>query len=114
LLQLTGALFSLHWIVVDALDGARTLAPGETLADVDRANAAAPSPWFVRFTLAAAQHLPAALSVPLGQFARFCDRLARPWREELALAEAHPSLILGFSLTTAALLATPVLNLLFR
>jgi uncharacterized protein involved in cysteine biosynthesis len=50
----------------------------------------------------------------LTRFARWCDRLARPWREEIAMVEQHPSLMIGFALATAALLATPVLNLLFR
>ena len=47
-------------------------------------------------------------------FARLCDRLAMPWRGEIALVEAHPSIALGFAMSTATLLAIPVLNLLFR
>jgi uncharacterized protein involved in cysteine biosynthesis len=37
-----------------------------------------------------------------------------PWREEVALVEDHPVLMLGFALSTAAVLAVPVLNLAFR
>jgi uncharacterized protein involved in cysteine biosynthesis len=37
-----------------------------------------------------------------------------PWREEIALVEDHPALVVGFALSTAALLAVPVLNLAFR
>jgi uncharacterized protein involved in cysteine biosynthesis len=36
------------------------------------------------------------------------------WREEMAVAESHPVLVAGFGLTTAALLAAPVVNLFFR
>jgi hypothetical protein len=108
-----GALWALHWIVVDAFDSTRTLAPGQTLADVDALADAAPRPWFVRLLQQAAARLPVVGGV-LRMFARWCDRLARPFREEIALAEAHPSLMVGFALSTAALLATPVLQLLFR
>ena len=50
----------------------------------------------------------------LVRFARWCDKRALPWREEIAIVEEHPSLMVGFALSTAALVATPVLNLLFR
>ena len=61
----------------------------------------------------------AADRVPIGsrlvrRFARMCDRLSLPWREEIALVEDHPVMMLGFALSTAALLAVPVLNLAFR
>jgi hypothetical protein len=108
------AAWALYWVVFDAFDSARTLAPGETLADVDRRNLEARPPWFVRLLRAASQRLPAPLRGLGGAFAALCDRLARPLREELALGERHPTAILGFALTTALLLATPVLNLLFR
>jgi uncharacterized protein involved in cysteine biosynthesis len=48
------------------------------------------------------------------RFARLCDRLFLPWREEIALVEAHPALVVGFALSTAGLLAIPILNLAFR
>jgi hypothetical protein len=47
-------------------------------------------------------------------FARICDRLAVPFREEIALLEQHRALGLGFAVATSALLAIPGLNLLFR
>jgi hypothetical protein len=108
------AVWALHWIVVDAFDSARVLRPGQTLAEVDAEVARLPSPWFVRLMLRGADHLPNGLSRLAMRFARLCDRLARPWRDELALVEVHPSLMVGFALSTALLLATPVLNLLFR
>jgi hypothetical protein len=112
--KLIAALWALHWIVVDALDGARTLRDGETLADVDRANLLAQPPWFVRLARRGAAHSSGVARRALERFAGFCDYLARPFREEIALAETHPSLISGFALATALLLATPVLNLFFR
>jgi hypothetical protein len=107
------AVWALHWIVVDAFDSARTLKPGQTLAQLDAEAAQAPRPWFTRLLAQAADKIPVA-GGPLRWFARRCDGLAMPWREEAALIEKHPSLMIGFALTTAALVATPVLNLLFR
>jgi hypothetical protein len=107
------ALWALHWIVVDAFDSARVLRPGQTLADVDADAERLPSPWFVRLMHAGADKLPVGGRL-LHWLARRCDKLALPWRDELAMVEAHPSLVVGFALSTALLLATPVLNLLFR
>ncbi len=115
------AFWGLHWVVVDAFDDARVLWPGESLGDAEAEDRAAPNPWFVRwFNLAADKldrlELPLLTILPklLRRFARFCDKLSLPWRGEIALLEAHPMLALGFSITTAAVLATPGLNLLFR
>jgi hypothetical protein len=107
------AVWALHWIVVDAFDSARTLRPGQTLAQLDAEAAHAPRPWFTRVLTRAGDKIPVA-GVPLRWFAARCDKLALPWREEAALIEKHPSLMTGFALTTAALVATPILNLLFR
>jgi hypothetical protein len=113
LLRAAVAVWALHWIVVDAFDSARVLQPGQTLADLDRLAEEAPRPWFVRLLGEAGERIP-GLGRLLGWFGRWCDRLARPWREEIVLVERHPSLMLGFALSTALLVATPVLNLLFR
>jgi hypothetical protein len=107
------AVWALHWIVVDAFDSSRVLRPGQTLADVDAQVDQLPSPWFVRLMRRAAVHLPIGGRI-LNWLARVCDRLAKPWRDELALVEQHPTLMVGFALSTALVLATPVLNLLFR
>jgi hypothetical protein len=114
-------LWGLHWVVVDAFDDARVLLPGETLASAEAAaERSAPPPWFVRAFYRGAEqlrrtpHVPGFVAGVARRFARACDRLSIPWREEIALIEKYRSLGLGFALATTALLATPVLNLLFR
>ncbi len=112
LARVAAALWALHWVVIDAFDDARILERGESLKDVDAKNKAAPTAWFIRCFNWLADRLP--LRRLTRRFARFCDKLSLEWREEMALAEAHPSLVAGFGVMTAALLATPVLNLFFR
>jgi hypothetical protein len=104
LVRAAAAVWALHWIVVDAFDASRVDGPESPPRR---------APWFARALDGAAIHLPLAGGL-LRRFARLCGRLARPWHEELAVVEEHPTLVLGFALTTAALLATPVLNLFFR
>src|SRR5262249_24213398 len=111
--QVAAAIWALHWVVVEAFDAARVLKPGETLADLDAAALRIRPPWYVRWLFRAADRAPIAGRL-VSRFARLCDRLSMPWREEVALGEAHPALVLGFALPTAALLAIPVLNLAFR
>jgi hypothetical protein len=113
LVQAAAAVWALHWVVVEAFDAARVLHPGETLADLDAAALRLRPPWYVRWLFHAAAHTPIAARL-VGRFARLCDRLSLPWREEIALVEDHPALMLGFALSTAALLTVPVLNLAFR
>ena len=103
-----GALWALHWVVVEAFDSARviylTSAPQQ------------PAPaevWFVRASLRLGERLP-YIGALLRLFGRACRRLSAPWREEILLTERHRGLVFGFALTTAALLAIPFLNLLFR
>jgi len=89
------AVWALHWIVVDALDNAQVVIPG-------RSPPAAPAPWFVHMLRRV-------------RFAsRIFDRYSKFWREEIEIIERHRAIALGFGLATAALLATPVLNLFFR
>jgi hypothetical protein len=111
-IRMVVAVWALHWIVVDAFDSARVLQPGQTVADLDALALQARQPWFVRL-LEQARPLP-VIGRLLARFGRWCDKLAMPWREEIAMVEEHPSLMIGFALSTAALVATPVLNLLFR
>jgi hypothetical protein len=112
------ALWGLQCVVTDAFDDANVLPPGRTLQEVEaEALLRNPSPWFVRLFGQIAVRLPGRLAPvkrAVGAFARFLDWLARPWREEFALSERHLGASLGFALATAGLLATPVLNLLFR
>jgi hypothetical protein len=113
LVQAAAAAWALHWVVVEAFDSARVLHPGQTLADLDAAALRVPSPWFVRWLFHAADQLPIGSRL-VRRFARLCDRLSLPWREEIALVEDHPALMAGFALSTAVALAVPILNLAFR
>lgn len=108
------ALWGIHWVVADAFDDAQVLQPGETLADSIAHDRSAPPPWFVRWFYKAADHLPRIIGGPLRRFGRFCDKLALDSRGEISTMEQNRTISLGFALSTAALLATPVLNLLFR
>lgn len=107
------AVWGLHWIVADAFDDAQVCEPGESLKDSIQRDRDAPPPWFVRFFLRAADRIP-VLGRPLRWFARLCDKLAMDSRGEIFIMEQNRAVALGFALSTAALLATPVLNLLFR
>jgi hypothetical protein len=89
------------------------LQPGETLRESVEHDRNAPPPWFVRMFLRAADRVP-VLGRPLRWFARLCDKLALDSRGEIATMEQNRFVSLGFALSTATLLATPVLNLLFR
>jgi hypothetical protein len=108
------AIWGLHWVVADAFDDAQVCEPGETLRESIQRDRDAPSPWFVRWLKQGAAHLPRILGAPLRWFARLCDKLALDSRGEISIMEKNRALSLGFALSTAALLATPVLNLLFR
>ena len=115
--QLLAALWALNWVVLEAFDDANVLQPGQTLADVERESEHLRRPWFVRMFRWLENRTPAripALRRALRKFGNFVDWLSKPWREESALLEASPRLGLGFSLSTATLLAIPGLNLLFR
>ena len=107
-------IWTLHWVVADAFDDAQVCLPGETLKQSLQRDRDAQQPWFVRLLNRAASHLPRILGGPLRLFARICDRLALDSRGEIATMESNRSVSIGFGLSTAALLATPVLNLLFR
>ncbi|MBS2022777.1 MAG: hypothetical protein JST92_10225 [Deltaproteobacteria bacterium] len=109
--------WGLHWVVVEAFDDARVLKPGETVEQAERAAEFAPRPWFVRAFQWLGARFPDPRSLPARvsfRFAAFIDRLSKPWREEIALLEKHPLLGTGFALATATLLATPILNFIFR
>ncbi|MCA1829272.1 MAG: hypothetical protein ABR567_14420 [Myxococcales bacterium] len=106
-------LWGIHWVVADAFDDAQVLKPGETLRDSINHDRSAPPPWFVRWMLKGAEKVP-VLGRPLRWFARFCDYLALDSRGEIHTMEQNRLISFGFALSTAALLATPVLNLLFR
>ena len=67
----------------------------------------------MRWLERAARHLP-VVGRPLRWFARLCDKLALDSRGEIALMESNRAVSVGFGLSTAVVLATPLLNLLFR
>ena len=111
--NLVVAAWGVHWVVADAFDDAQVIHPGETLRQSIQRDRDAPPPWFVRILRRIADHLP-IVGRPLRWFARLCDYLALDSRGEIATMERNRYVALGFGLSTAALLATPVLNLLFR
>lgn len=108
------ALWGLHWVVADAFDDAQVCEAGESLRESIARDRDAPPPWFVRWMNHGAERLPRILGGPLRAFARLCDRLAMDSRGEIWIMEQNRAVSAGFALSTAALLATPLLNLLFR
>lgn len=117
-----GAIWALHWVVVEAFDSARVRPVQNATPSADSASAPSedsastpvvPEIWFVRACAHAGSRIP-VLGFLLRWFASLCRYLARPWQEEIALTEQHTVLMLGFAGMTAVLLATPILNLLFR
>lgn len=100
-----GGAWTLHWIVVEAFDSARTLPVGPAM---DRAIAA---PWFVRMY---GVSLRGRTIGPLRAYGRLAARLGGRWDREVALVEAEPWLAAGFATGAAVLLAIPGFNLLFR
>ena len=108
------AIWSLHWVVADAFDDAQVCLPGESVKQSLQRDREAQAPWFVRFLKRSAAHLPGILGGPIRLFARLCDKLALDSRGEIALMESNRAVSVGFGLSTAVVLATPVLNLLFR
>ncbi len=97
--------WTMHWIVVEALDAARVVDPGR---------GAPPEPWFVAWTRSPLWDQVPGLRRPVRWFGRVITRLARPWAEEAALVARHPALAIGFGVAAAILLALPVANLLLR
>lgn len=100
-----GGLWTLHWIVVEALDSARTCPAGATPEAT-----AAGTPWFARMYDRTARG-PLA---PLRTFGRWTARLGGRWDHEVAIIEGHPWLAAGFAVGAAVMLAIPGVNLLFR
>jgi hypothetical protein len=118
------SVWGLHWVVADAFDDAQVCLPGETLKQSIDRDRRAPSPWFIRWINVGADHLDLKVRVVGGplrlvsrlmrKFASLCDKLALDSRGEIEIMEKHRFVSLGFGLSTAALLAVPVVNLLFR
>lgn len=114
-LGLQGA-WTVHWIVVEGYDNARTLPAGHTVEQLEaRARAQPGHPWFDRWhhTVHGPRWLVAVLA-PLRMLSEVMTSLARPWRVEVDLTEREPWISLGFGLGAAVMLAVPGLNLLCR
>jgi hypothetical protein len=109
-----GALWVLHWIVVEALDGARTLPPDETPETLEQRHAKLDPPWYSGAALNQLRAPLGALLLPVRLWGIVMARLGRRWRGEVALIEARPWLAVGFGVGASVLLVIPVLNLLFR
>lgn len=111
-------LWALHWIVVEALN--------DGCVDAEAAGEPAPAgepsdpppegwlPWFLWPLHGLAELLPGPLGAPLRFVVRRIRWLCSPWHREMTLIEQNLPAMLGFAATTAALLCTPVLNLVFR
>ncbi len=107
--------WTLHWMVVEALDNGRTLRPGTTVAAVEcEETAARGSPWFVRGVARVKQPWARTLLTPLRMLGEIIESLGRTWSREIAIVEREPALAAGVGAGVVLLLAVPGLNLLFR
>jgi hypothetical protein len=109
-----GWLWVLHWIVVEALDSARTLPPGEDMQTLEQRYARLDPPWYSGALLAKLRAPLDRLLLPLRLWGRVLARLGQRWRGEVAVIEARPWIAAGFGAGASLLLAIPVVNLLFR
>jgi hypothetical protein len=107
--------WTLHWMVVEGLDNGRTLAPGETVAEITRVEAALRhDPWYHRWFDLVTHKTAAKLLAPLRMLAEVVRALGRSWSLETRVVEHERALCSGFGLGVVALLAIPGLNLFFR
>jgi hypothetical protein len=109
-----GWVWVLHWIVVEALDSARTLPPGESPETLEQRYARLDPPWYSGARLAGLRDPLPTLLLPLRLWGSLLAWLGRRWRGEVALIEVRPFLAAGFGLGASLLLLVPVLNLLLR
>ncbi len=108
--------WAMHWIVVEALDDGSVMLEGESEPAPPPAQTPQRpwTPWFLWPVHAVGTCLPSVPGAPLRFFVRRSGWLCSPWRHEVTLVEQNVPVMLGFTMTTAALLCTPVLNLVFR
>lgn len=109
-----GWLWIVHWIVVEALDSARTLAPDQTPETLEQHHAKLDPPWYSGAALGLLRAPLSTVLLPVRAWGIIMARLGRRWRGEVAMIEARPWLAVGFGVGTSLLLVIPVLNLLFR
>lgn len=105
--------WTLLWVVVEALDNARTLEPGRTVEACELEASHGPMPTFLVWSLPSRGAL-AWLLWPVRMVNEIVVHLARPWRVELGYVERAPWVMVGFGLGTTMLLAVPGINLFFR
>lgn len=109
------AVWTLHWMVVEALDNGRTLAPGTTVVEVERNDVAdVRTPWFIRGIEHVKHPVARTLLTPVRMLGEVIESLGRNWSREIAIVEREPALATGFGAGVVVLLAIPGLNLLFR
>jgi hypothetical protein len=112
---LVHGVWSMHWIVVEAFDTARTLEPGQTVEQVERESAEREGvPWYARIYR---REFPKGLGIlvlPFKIFADIAAGMAARWRPEVDRVEQNPWLTVGFGLGTVLLLAIPGVNIFFR
>ncbi len=109
-----GYAWAMHWIVVEALDSARTLPPGVEPATLEARHRLLDPPWYAAPTTWRLRSPFAILLLPIRWWAAMTARMSRRWRGEVLVIETRPWIAGGFALGTAVLLAIPILNLLFR
>jgi len=107
--------WTLHWMVVEALDNGRTLTPGDTVERVTTAEAALRhDPWFHRWVHVVQHRMLVLLTTPFRVVADIVRALGRSWSHEIRIVEQERVLTGGFALGVVVLLAVPGLNLFFR
>lgn len=104
-----------HWMVVEAFDSGRTLAPGDDVeAVLARERALRRAPWFVRITNGITGTPWRQLLTPVRMVNEITETLVRDWNPELRIVERERALAAGFGVGVLILLAIPGINLLFR
>jgi uncharacterized protein involved in cysteine biosynthesis len=111
--------WALLWIVIEALDDAAVEYAQAHAHAKEPPPALSPTgepwvPWFLWPVQRAGTALPGLPGGPLRFFTRHASQLCAPWQHEIGLVARHPPVMVGFATATAALLCTPVLNLVFR
>ncbi|HWB75947.1 MAG TPA: hypothetical protein VG755_13355, partial [Nannocystaceae bacterium] len=108
-------LWTTHWMVVEAFDSGRTLAPGDDVESaVARERSMRATPWFVRVVKEIDGTPWRQLLTPVRMINEISETLVRDWSPELRIVERERALSAGFGVGVLILLAIPGINLLFR
>lgn len=107
--------WTMYWMVIEAFDNGRTLAPDEDVEGVARAEATQSfTPFFVAAIHRVENPRARSLLAPLRGFLEVMQTLAKDWTPELRLVEQERALASGFAVGIFVLVAVPGFNLLFR